>query len=187
MRVERPLGGDGPPCRGGAVVTSLPPRRAELVPTARSWMPGGGQQLPGRLGKRFLLPAQVCVTRVGGSFPAPRDAPPASHGGGKGRPRGLLSVASHSCPSGGLVSCPPVARTHSLSWGRRTPRWSSPGPCVSDTRQAGEEESALASQGLLLTRGRASPEYQLCLLRPPEAALRSRDGVTGASGARAPC
>lgn len=57
-----------------------------------------------------LLPAQVCVTRVEGSFPAPRDAPPASHGGGKGHPRGLLSVASHSCPSGGLVSCPPVAR-----------------------------------------------------------------------------
>ena len=130
-----------------------------------------------------LLPAQVCVTRVEGSFPAPRDVPPASHGGGKGHPRGLLSVASHSCPSRGLVSCPPVARDTSSVLGAED----SPGPCVSDTRQAGEEESALASQGLLLTCGRANPEYHLCLLRPPEAALRSRDGVTGASGARAPC
>lgn len=41
------------------------------MPTARSWMPGGGQQLPGRLGKRFLAARSGLRHTGGGILPCP--------------------------------------------------------------------------------------------------------------------
>ena len=134
MRVERPLGGEGPPCRGGAVVTSLPPRRAELVPTARSWMPGGGQQLPGRLGKRFLAARSGLCHTGGGILPCPSrraagltrrgEGPPAwPFVGGVSllsfRRSGLLPTRGPGhilCPGGGGQSRSLRIR-HKTSWG----------------------------------------------------------------------
>lgn len=135
----------------------------------------GSHRLPEFLRTGFLVPHQVCVTRWTDASLSPPPAPEAHcRPCARGR-RPLLSsesvaISLLSFNRTGLLPThgPKVFSVLGLKMGSSfrlvlrlcsggTPKWSSPGPCVSSAMQAGEKGSALSPQDLFLMCGWSYP------------------------------